>query len=774
MRKFILLLVLVAFVGTLSATPAYLLPTKEGQPSEIVPLRHSPRDAEVEGVVKELFKDYEKRGERGVVTWILTPTGGGDPNYVLTGLGGAGGVDTFMTWFEPPAACSLLNYEVTVSPYEDPSETGLIMFLAGLDQTIDYADETLYPEYHSGDSSPGLSPVVSIFEELPTSTTAPSGYWSYLADTVDPCVDIGTDKFGVGWVKVREDVSPNPYIYATGLAPYHTLMYRDIGYGHGWYSSWHFIRTRARVNFYKNPPPFIKEFEALPYTYSDAPRKMYAWIIDFGVPADSGGVDTAYTIYHVNSTPPETLKLTDPWFGDSLNGVYEFVLPAVNAGDTMTYWVEANDIQGAFATVYPSTHQYVRLEGTPGNFLLVDGYDITEYAPGFFVWGEFGGWWDDLPGGYVHGGPITKQYGDQMDYWPTTVYGEPDSSVLTFYAKGAGNSTVLWFSWGDQALGNGVDYGTGGIVFHSDTSNIKELLDLDGNFWYSDQDFGYGTGVAPDYQDTVVPAGHWVREYLGVAGLADDFYNEDTIGVGGNPADPIFGSFFTTNSPGYQLVFPFYFTRGPGNGANYPARIDSTVEGVSPSQYMFKTTGEILGYYYDRTAGGKVVMMPFKWDDAIDPGFGDPSAWDSLDYGFYDETWDAPGVDTSGPYPNFEALDDTLVLNVMSEFFEIPSGITVSEEKSKLHLSLLPLNNPVIDRGAVRFALPRATDVKLSVYDATGRQVKTLLNRRMSRGTHTMNWDLTTRNGNKVANGIYFYRLATGNKSLSSKIVVIR
>ena len=58
-------------------------------------------------------------------------------------------------------------------------------------------------------------------------------------------------------------------------------------------------------------------------------------------------------------------------------------------------------------------------------------------------------------------------------------------------------------------------------------------------------------------------------------------------------------------------------------------------------------------------------------------------------------------------------------------------------------------------------------DVKLVVYDMLGKQVKTLVNQTQAAGKYQIEWDGTDSNGNKVASGLYLYRLVAGDTKIS-------
>ena len=66
--------------------------------------------------------------------------------------------------------------------------------------------------------------------------------------------------------------------------------------------------------------------------------------------------------------------------------------------------------------------------------------------------------------------------------------------------------------------------------------------------------------------------------------------------------------------------------------------------------------------------------------------------------------------------------------------------------------------NPVTE---ITFAAPRSGHVRLEIFNVIGQKVKTLLDETVTSGLKAVVWDGTSDNGNPVASGIYYYRLAT-------------
>jgi hypothetical protein len=82
--------------------------------------------------------------------------------------------------------------------------------------------------------------------------------------------------------------------------------------------------------------------------------------------------------------------------------------------------------------------------------------------------------------------------------------------------------------------------------------------------------------------------------------------------------------------------------------------------------------------------------------------------------------------------------------------------------------------NPFRPETTIRFALPAAGDARLAVYDVTGRAVTELARGPRPAGRHTVTWNGRDHDGNRVAAGVYFYRLTAGGDVLTRKMTVLK
>jgi hypothetical protein len=99
------------------------------------------------------------------------------------------------------------------------------------------------------------------------------------------------------------------------------------------------------------------------------------------------------------------------------------------------------------------------------------------------------------------------------------------------------------------------------------------------------------------------------------------------------------------------------------------------------------------------------------------------------------------------------------------------TGITPSRSFATLEQNL---PNPFNPTTTIRFELMRRADVTLTVYDASGAFIDRIAHGHYEAGPHEVRWNATDARGKRVASGVYFYRLVTGNTELTRKMVLLK
>lgn len=124
--------------------------------------------------------------------------------------------------------------------------------------------------------------------------------------------------------------------------------------------------------------------------------------------------------------------------------------------------------------------------------------------------------------------------------------------------------------------------------------------------------------------------------------------------------------------------------------------------------------------------------------------------------------------------PAYTAADNGCPVGDLSWFPEVDveaclMGVANEGDVARAEFNLTNGPNPFRDATTIRFMLPEASDVALSVYDALGRQVASLASGPRAAGEHTVRW-----NAADAATGVYVVRLQAGDVVASHRVLVVR
>jgi hypothetical protein len=82
--------------------------------------------------------------------------------------------------------------------------------------------------------------------------------------------------------------------------------------------------------------------------------------------------------------------------------------------------------------------------------------------------------------------------------------------------------------------------------------------------------------------------------------------------------------------------------------------------------------------------------------------------------------------------------------------------------------------NPFNPTTVIRYALPKASGVKIEIYNVLGQKVRDLLNEEQEPGYKMIHWDGKDDNGNEVSSGVYFYRIEAGDFTKCKKMTLLK
>jgi hypothetical protein len=114
---------------------------------------------------------------------------------------------------------------------------------------------------------------------------------------------------------------------------------------------------------------------------------------------------------------------------------------------------------------------------------------------------------------------------------------------------------------------------------------------------------------------------------------------------------------------------------------------------------------------------------------------------------------------------------DCVVIRGHHANHENSSGQT-TRRKSITSISNHP--NPFNVSTVITYTLETEGEVRLEIFDVLGRHVTTLVNEHQSSGRHTLTWSGKDDAGGPVASGMYFYRLQSGDRIITKKMVLLK
>jgi hypothetical protein len=136
--------------------------------------------------------------------------------------------------------------------------------------------------------------------------------------------------------------------------------------------------------------------------------------------------------------------------------------------------------------------------------------------------------------------------------------------------------------------------------------------------------------------------------------------------------------------------------------------------------------------------------------------------------GNYNITYSSPGYYSKTINNIHTANDSTTIVNVQlrRDYTSIThSGNNVVKEYKLYQNYPNPFNPATI----ISFDVPSTSFVALTIYDAAGRFIETVINKPFTTGHYVTEW-----NASKYSSGIYFYRLEAGSYTETRKMVLVK
>ena len=124
----------------------------------------------------------------------------------------------------------------------------------------------------------------------------------------------------------------------------------------------------------------------------------------------------------------------------------------------------------------------------------------------------------------------------------------------------------------------------------------------------------------------------------------------------------------------------------------------------------------------------------------------------------------------------YNISDSTLVkiANGINPIFYQNEQLNTDNNPISYKFQIMNYPNPFNPITTLRYDLPEATNVTITVYDMMGRKVKNLINTNQNSGYKSVIWNGTNDNGEMVSGGMYFYSIKTNTFSQTKKMVLLK
>lgn len=292
-----------------------------------------------------------------------------------------------------------------------------------------------------------------------------------------------------------------------------------------------------------------------------------------------------------------------------------------------------------------------------------------------------------------------------------------------------------------------------GTEINITTSDQTETVTLPFTFKYYGQNYdllristdgfiAFGGGSQISYQNYSLPHNDEINSM--VAAFWDDLFSSNASENG--------QIFYYHDAAHNRFIIEWLAV---GHWSNADARETFQIILINPN-YGDTPTGDgeiIFQYHTIANAGGNTI------------GIENHNQNDGLNYVYNDEY-----VSSASPLENEFAIKFTT---------NSPSVITAIDNPDnnvlpKKYILQQNYPNPFNPQTTISFSIPENGEIWLDIYNIYGQLVKTLIGGNKEAGSHSVIWNATNNNGNKVSSGIYFYRLKANDFIQTKKLLLLK
>lgn len=387
-------------------------------------------------------------------------------------------------------------------------------------------------------------------------------------------------------------------------------------------------------------------------------------------------------------------------------------------------------------------------------------------------------------------GPITRY---TPEYYPAPLnFSNTGSNVVTPHCYGR-----MGVGYGEKGLAVAPDKKVAVFQMHGFAAYYIDLFGDTGSSVRLD----WGDSTSPVYRtdmypNTIINLNTGSR--LGAGGIKYDLQGNYYFGTTIKPADHRVPAGFAADMA-YQRGVGSVIRYAPGDtgSVNYTAQSASNSDRIYRSDFSPFSGGsgecQCRSSRFDVDAFGRLFIPSgitqkvavVDNNDNLIMEFGEYGNWDSQGEGSLVPTSDIPfawpvAAAVSENYLYVTDMVNTRLARIKMAFEldNMPgfSGVTSANGKGQGAgmAALASIPDPFNPTSRVTFTLPAGAVVDLSVFDLSGRLVKTLATGAYKAGAHHVVWNAEDGRGGKVSAGVYVYRLTAGNRVLVKKTILAK
>ncbi|NVN93737.1 MAG: M6 family metalloprotease domain-containing protein [Bacteroidetes bacterium] len=359
--------------------------------------------------------------------------------------------------------------------------------------------------------------------------------------------------------------------------------------------------------------------------------------------------------------------------------------------------------------------------------------------------------------------------------------GNGDSVLILAKASNPVNATpVNGISYAaDTSFGNGIQIGSGNYVVYKGTGSVVHLSSLSSGttFYYAVFEYNSTTKC---YQ-TPALTGNATTFCIPLSITSQPIFSQTSC----TPSTSISFSVASTGSTPINYKWQYNnngtwanVTNGIPTGAIYTNTNTSTMSVVEITnadthQYrcklsncnsLNKDTSDIVSLIINQTPPTPVITQIGN-TLISDATIG--NQWYSLSTGYISgATGSSYSPSQTGNYFVIVTINDCESLNKSNIIYFDNTGI-IEKETNYLNINISP--NPFTDKTTFTYTIKESEQVRISIFDVTGREIKLLCDSKQTNGEHSIVFE-----DKKLREGIYYYKICVGDKASTGKLILTK